>query len=362
VAQRSEASPALALQQLCYQQVIACITFEFRTLGLVKRTKMCYTTILDYLADWLLYLRWIMKQYPTVALSVAGLGAVALLARSWELRVSFEPNGLHIFGTASAAVIGVCVLMLILTLYRSQAMQVPSAVGFPVFFRIGGTKTYSLHMLATVALVASGITEIIQAPYHYVTHPNYLVGPDYAKVVIPVLAGALSIFSGVGLLPVASRSFLGKMKNRFMAPLLLPAFTGCFWLLSAYQRNAANPNIWEYVYQLLGIVFVVLALYYLAASSFERIRAKLFFITGSMAAFFCVMLQSEQLLLAARLRYLGMGLLLLLYLANLEFNIKNGFDRSLPGDETETGAQETDCDLTAEEILVEYKRENEDGT
>jgi len=303
-----------------------------------------------------------MKRYPTTLFQVIGLGVLALLARTWELEQSFEPNGLHVFGNASAAVIAICVLMFALTLYRSRAIQAPSVLGLPVFFRAGGTKTYSLHVVVTGVLVASGIMEIIRAPYHYVTHPNYLVGPDYAKVVIPVLAGVLSIFSGIGLLPIANRNFLGKMNSRFMAPLLLPAFTGCFWLLSAYQRNAANPNIWEYVYQLLGIVSTVLALYYLAASSFERLRAKPFFITASMGTFFCVMLQTEQLMLATRLRYLGMGMLLLVYLVNLEFNIKKGLGSASADDAAVTEVPKTDCDLTAEEILVEYKRENEDGT
>ena len=303
-----------------------------------------------------------MKRYSAAALQILGFGVVALFVRLWELGVSFEPSGLHVFSAASAAVIAVCALMLVLTLYRSKTMQVPSTVGLPAFFRMGGTKTYSLHLLVTAALAVSGVMEMIQAPYYLVTQPNQLVGPDYAKVVIPVLAGVLSIASGIGLLPVANRNFLGKLKNRFMAPLLLPAFTGCFWLLAAYQRNAANPNIWEYVYQLLGIMFTTIALYYLAASSFERLRAKPFFISASMAVFFCVMIQSEQLLFAARLRYLAMALLLLIYLVNLESNIQQGLETYLFGDAAETGVPKADCALTAEEILVEYKRENEDGT
>ena len=299
-----------------------------------------------------------MKRGLTAAQQIVALGVVALIAHSLELRMSFEASGLHIFGSVSVSVIVICLMALGLVIFRSRAYKVSNAAGLPVFFRVGGTKTYWLHMAAAGLLALSGILEIAQAPYHLLTRPNYFGGPDYPKVIIPILAGVLCIVSGAGLIPVANRNFLGKMKGRFMVPLLLPAFTGCFWLLSSYQRNAANPNIWEYVYQLLGIMCVTLALYYLAASSFERLRTSAFFLTGCMGVFFCAMVQPEQLLPATRLRYLGMGLLLLVYLTNLEFNIKSGAAVSLSDDTAETEVRSADCGLTIDEILDEYKREN----
>ena len=301
-----------------------------------------------------------MKRGFTATQQMAALGVVAFIARSRELRLSFEPSGLHIFGSVSGSVILICVMTLGLAIFRSREIKAPSAAVLTVFFRPGGTKTYWFHMAAAILLALSGILEIAQAPFHFVTQPNPMVGPDPAKVVIPVLAGLLSLASGAGLIPVANRNFLGRPKGRFLVPLLLPAFTGCFWLLSTYQRNAANPNIWEYVYQLLGIMCVTLALYYLAASSFDRLRVRPFFLTSGMAVFFCVMLQTEPLMPATRLRYLGMGLFLLVYLVNLEFNIKTGAGAALPDDTSETGVPVADCGMTIDEILGEYKRENDD--
>ena len=65
--------------------------------------------------------------------------------------------------------------------------------------------------------------------------------------------------------------------------LLIPDFSGCVWLIAAYQVRAGDPVQLDYIYELFAIIAVLLGLYFNAGFSFERgkpFRAVLFSLLG----------------------------------------------------------------------------------
>ena len=64
-------------------------------------------------------------------------------------------------------------------------------------------------------------------------------------------------------------NFRGERLNSSMM-LLAPAYTFCVWLVTAYQKRAADPVVLDYMYELLAIICALLAFYFIAGFSFSK--------------------------------------------------------------------------------------------
>jgi len=70
--------------------------------------------------------------------------------------------------------------------------------------------------------------------------------------------------------------------------LLVPGYTFCLWLVSAYQQYAAEPVIRVYVYELLAIICALLALYFAAAFSFAKANVRWCCLFSLLSVYFCI--------------------------------------------------------------------------
>lgn len=60
--------------------------------------------------------------------------------------------------------------------------------------------------------------------------------------------------------------------NLFAGELLAPGAAGCVWMIWIYQNHTANPCVWEYAPQLLGVICAAVGCLTIASFSFEKVR------------------------------------------------------------------------------------------
>ena len=102
-------------------------------------------------------------------------------------------------------------------------------------------------------------------------------------VVTRLILAALCVASFACVVATTRNNFRGEGKGKYNFTLLMPAYTGCVWLIAAYQVRAGDPVQLDYIYELFAIIAVLLGLYFNAGFSFERgkpFRAVLFSLLG----------------------------------------------------------------------------------
>lgn len=197
-------------------------------------------------------------------------GAGGFLLRRWELSTAFETSGLAVpFAPTSVALIILSiVLALVFALLCRGAKHEFSGYG-DAFCASGGWVYLLICALASANLLIAGISFLA----------NGLLG--FTLDVLHSLLGVLCILSFVCVLITALGNFRANHPKYSLA-LLVPAYTFCLWLVSAYQQRAADPVVLDYVYELFAIICALLGLYFAAAFSFAK--AKVW-----RCSFFCLM-------------------------------------------------------------------------
>lgn len=231
-----------------------------------------------------------------LVLSTMGLGLAGVFLRRWQLAAAFEPDtGLLIPGQPAT-----------LALIAAVALAAALAVGLSVaLFRGEAPKGYLanlaapnlavglLTLLAGALLFAGGVLGIRD----YILRMNDRI----VRLVLGVCLVPTGIAVGlIGLLGQQRK----EAKGRFHGALLAPGYCACVWLISAFQNHAANPNVMEYVFLLLGIVCVVFVGYAVASFSFEKPRPILCGISSALGVVLLAVSAGDQLW--------GMDLLMLL--------------------------------------------------
>lgn len=120
----------------------------------------------------------------------------------------------------------------------------------------------------------------------------------------------LCAFAAVLVLTVWNRS--GKGEGRRMGTTMLPALTACVWLLATYRDEATNPIVGRYSYEILAVMAAGVALYFLAACSFEEhLPARRFLFTAGLGTYLCLTALGGGRSLANNLIYIAFALYLL---------------------------------------------------
>lgn len=209
------------------------------------------------------------------------LGGVGHVLRRRELATAFEPTGLPIPGAPmSVALIGLSLAAL--------------AVFFLLAWRLWGGKPPLAYRQAFAFTSPAALTAIVISAmlllcggglgvYSYVNHETNRI----AHLMVAVMA----IVSGICVMTLGKRDYRNIGNGTYSGLLLVPAFSGCLWLVSVYQVRAGDPIILDYVYQILAIISLVLALYFKASYSFEKGQAVPALWTCCLAVYFsCVTL------------------------------------------------------------------------
>lgn len=199
-----------------------------------------------------------------LALSALGLGVAGLFLRRWQLGTAFEPDsGLltpHQPATIAliAAVVAAAALAvgLSVALFRGEAPK-----GYLANLAAPNLAVGLLTLLAGGLLFAGGALGIRD----YALHLN--------DRIVRLILGIALVPTGiaVGLIGLLGQQ-RSEAKGRFHGALLAPGYCACLWLITAFQGHAANPNVMEYAFLLMGIVCVVFACYAAASFSFEKPR------------------------------------------------------------------------------------------
>lgn len=207
-------------------------------------------------------------------LALAG-GAAGFALRRWELNTAFEPEtGLPIAGApATWALLALSLLMagLILLLCTGHHFAFPG--GYDQAFR----SDSSLYVIAIIAsgflMGVGGILKLRELPAALEGYSGLAVR-GVASALPMLLLSVLCLVSAACIVLIARNNYRGDGKGARSMLLLAPAYAACMWLISAYQFRAADPVIEDYIYQLLAVIALLLALYFMAGFSFEKTKVK----------------------------------------------------------------------------------------
>ncbi len=89
-------------------------------------------------------------------------------------------------------------------------------------------------------------------------------------VLQPMLGVLFCLAGAVSLILLTRNSYYGLGRGERSPAVLLPGFGACYWLVLSYRTASNHPVLQSYVYQLLAVLCVMLALYQYAALSFQR--------------------------------------------------------------------------------------------
>lgn len=225
---------------------------------------------------------------PVVAL--AG-GVVGFFLRRWGLDTAFEPDtGLPIAGMPATYVLALLCVVMVVGLLLLSRTQTPLFEGYKQAFDAKGNFVYCVVVIAASAvLCASGIRNI----YAYMHHEH--------DSVLRVLLGLLCFVAVLCILMAMVENVRGTGDGKFRFTLLMPAYTYCLWLISAYQERAVDPVISDYVYQMFAIIASLLGLYFIASFSFGRGRITTTGLFSGLGVYFSVVALADTVDWATRL-------------------------------------------------------------
>lgn len=191
--------------------------------------------------------------FPLLLALAGGVGGFFL--RRWELSTVFDSNGLPaLWSTPSLLLIALSVVLAAAFLLLVRRPRYLPA-DYSEAFCPKGCWLYPAGMaLSAAALLFAGVL-------------GFRYG-GYCSLLCK-LTNLMFLLSFLCILVVAWTNFRGR-PLRYSLPLLVPGYTLCLWLVSAYQQRAADPVVLNYVYELLAIICTLLCLYFSAGYSFGR--------------------------------------------------------------------------------------------
>lgn len=214
------------------------------------------------------------KEILLPGLALAG-GAAGFVLRRWELNTAFEPDtGLHVAGApATWALVALSLLMAGLFLLLCTGHHFPFPGGYDQAFHSGSSLYVTVSIASGFLMGVGGILKLRELPGALSGYSGLAVR-GVASALPMVLLSALCLVSAGCIVLIAKNNYRGEGKGMRSMLLLAPAYAACMWLISAYQAKAADPVIEDYIYQLLAVISVLLALYFMAGFSFEKTKVK----------------------------------------------------------------------------------------
>lgn len=221
-------------------------------------------------------------------LALAG-GAGGFFLRRWELATVFESSGLAtLWSTPSLLLIVLSVVLAAAFVLLCRKTKHSPADYNQAF----GAQNYWPWLVA-MALAAAAMLFAGLLGLRY----NGYCG------VLCKLMNFMCILSFFCILVAAWSNFRGK-PLRFSLPLLVPGYTLCLWLVTAYQRQAADPVVLDYVYELLAIICTLIGLYFSTGFSFGRPKIRRCAVFSLLGIFFSMVTLADPHSTADRLLFL----------------------------------------------------------
>ena len=238
-----------------------------------------------------------MKRIVSFALFPAA-GIVAAIVRAAQRRNAFTRDDLLIpgCGTTTAlivlsVVVAVGALVFARLCRRRAAQRLPELSG-------GEQGCFITGVVAGFLIIVGGLlTAMEHAPQRHIAW---------------LVLAALLVISGALLVLVLLRR-RADAQTPIGSLLLLPAFTGCLWLVLLYQANAAEPVLMDYIFALLAVICIVLGLYFTVALAYGLLWTRRTVFAALMAGYFSLLcIGDAHLTLGMRVLLIAFALHLLL--------------------------------------------------
>lgn len=218
-----------------------------------------------------------LKKHLLLLFALLG-GVGGFVLRSWQLQSAFEPyTGLPISGAPSTIAISLFSLVMAalfaLLCYRGRSVDA-------AYHRQESNRSF---LVLLVTCLAGGATAV--AAFGFFQEGKLMQQIQGSSPLLTYLFALLTLGSGGALLLIAFRRYQQKTQLNSLA-LLLPAFSGCLWLMVSYQRLAGDPFVTDYIFQLFAIMSGMLAHYFIASHSFQTQRSTAICATSGLAIYF----------------------------------------------------------------------------
>ena len=216
-------------------------------------------------------------------------GAGGFFLRRWELATVFEPSGLAILWSPPSLILIALsvVLAAAFALFCRKTRHAPA--DYNEAFSAQNNWLYLIVMaLAAATMLFAGILGL---------RYNGYCG------ILCKLTNFMCLLSFFCILAAAWSNFRGK-SLRFSPTLLAPGYTLCLWLVSAYQQQAADPVVLDYVYELLAIICTLIGLYFSAGFSFGRPKIRRCAVFSLLGIYFSMVTLADPHSTADRLLFL----------------------------------------------------------
>lgn len=199
-------------------------------------------------------------------------GAAGFVLRRWELTTAFElDTGLPLAGApVTYALAGVSLLVAVVLAFLCQRGKRELPEGYDQAFAAQGDIIYVTAMTAAAFLMgASGLLGLLTAVRRV---DAQMVTALKMAGVIHTAQYVMCLLGAWGIIRVGRNNYRGEKNGKYSAALLLPAYTCCVWLISAYQTRSGDPVILDYAYEILAVVAILLGVYFMTGFAFERAK------------------------------------------------------------------------------------------
>ena len=216
-------------------------------------------------------------------------GAGGFLLRRWELATVFETTGLAVLWSAPSLIL--IALSVVLAAAFVLLVRTPryNPMDYSEAFSAQNSWLYLIGMaLSAAAILFAGVAGLRYGGY---------------CGILCKLTSLLCLLSFVCILVTAWNNFQGK-PLRFSLTLLVPGYTLCLWLVSAYQKQAADPVVLDYVYEMLAIICTLIGMYFAAGYSFGRPKFRRCAVFSLLGIFFTLITLADSHTTSERLLFL----------------------------------------------------------
>ncbi|MCL1829767.1 MAG: hypothetical protein FWG32_09815 [Oscillospiraceae bacterium] len=243
-----------------------------------------------------------MRKHVTVTLCfTCTAGAFSVFFRWLQLITAFEADsGLPVRNAwASLAVIAV-------TLFSAAMLAVLTLIS-----RKHSTRAAPCSKLPAETAVFSAVSWIAGILTMAGAVMIFISGDGGSSSVGKTYAG-LAFIAGFGYPAFIS---LNKRSSGFLTCLLslIPVVFCSYWLIISYKDHAANPVIWEFVFEILAISASILSFFFVAGYPCGSPKPAVTFYFCNLAAYLCIVTLADAHPFPQTLIFLSMALIGLLY-------------------------------------------------
>jgi hypothetical protein len=201
--------------------------------------------------------------------------------RALELQTAWDKE-LGVMSPGHPASLGLIIVSVAFLLIMLPLTRVKSKPTGERVISARHTPAYlAADIFATAALLVSAYLDISR----YAGLSDVTVEAPVSLLVFSLL----TVFTGLCMLMLMRMTLRGMVDRAYGFYMTVPVFWSCFWLIMEFAANSANPILLTYAYEILAIVFIVLALYSMAGFFFDMPHTSQTLLYCVLGAFFsCV--------------------------------------------------------------------------